>query len=236
MIYLFFTFVSGVIIDSLLTVENLSFNYSNPFSVFVGERKVASFGECKFLTEFDERPVWGIDREIKVTIGAQISSVNVTSEFVVQNVKQWMLFFNNDLTFFSANSTSSCNGERGIGGHCVENKNGFRLHLDLPKISYIKLTFTLSLLDFWQGQTFFVGIVSEEEIIQYVYTQTADTKNLTSGVDVCGAPFKDTLYGKTIETVFEWNSSTINLIFDSKLNEDPCIVSFFITNIKIYTL
>lgn len=232
MMVLVIALAAAIVVRERLDMDALRLERAAPFSIQGSNGLLAYFGTCK--AGFGAEVM--LDQGVRLPPGTSSQSLDVREELVFDDRKQWMLFLDDALHHFPSSIITDCAGRRGIGGFCTANTKGFNMTVALPPNSLIRLAFTLSLIDFWQGQAFFVAATAKGEAVQYLYTETADTKEMVSGVDICGAAFKDPVVGKRVDVVFEWPQQKLELNFGSTLEDDPCLASFFVSDIQIYVI
>lgn len=71
---------------------------------------------------------------------------------------------------------------------------------------------------------------------QVVWTESADIRGITNGLDTCGGATIDPIIGRKFEVTMLHDEPNLSILFGSTLTCDPGYASYGISDLEIYVL
>ena len=197
--------------------------------------EILTLSKKDFFINFFKKKIKIDDRNITIPENTLIKkAITVNKEIVIKKKRQWIFYKKENLKKINENLKSKCGNYNLLGGYCIDNKKGFKLaYKNLPLHSYIKIQGFLHFIDFWQGEYVFFKVKNGEGGEDIVYSQKADLKECLRGQNFCGGSFNDPGIGLFFDVVFR-HSGDLDINFLANLKEDPCLVSFGISDLSIF--
>lgn len=160
--------------------------------------------------------------------------------FSLKGVEQWKMISHDDfedkesLKGWSDIKTNNCTNKQGkvnthLGGHCNFAGNEVKkIYTNLPKHKILRVNAVYHMLDLWKGEKGYMKIDGETK-----WSKKGITK--TNGNDFCGGDEKDASFNMKIDITIEHDKDEVEIVFGSTLQGDPCVHSFAVDDVMIYT-
>lgn len=71
---------------------------------------------------------------------------------------------------------------------------------------------------------------------QVVWTESADIRGITNGLDTCGGATIDPIIGRKFDITMMHDEASLNILFGSTLTSDPEYASYGVSDLEISIL
>ncbi|CAG9322421.1 unnamed protein product [Blepharisma stoltei] len=123
----------------------------------------------------------------------------------------------------------SCDGiNHFLGGKCELAEQELGKTFNISRHNLLRVTATLHMLGPWNGESAYMKIDGN-----IVWSQSGLSHH--SGLKICGQEFPDTRYGIHIDVTVPHISESAEVKFGSTLKSEPCLASFAVDDVMIYS-
>jgi len=164
-----------------------------------------------------------------------------TGDLKVRGIKQWKLFFEEDLSGDNAsgwtkNVITECGGIRMLGGYCQFGGGEFKKFFgDIPDHSQIRIQATYHFIDAWDNEAGYMRLNNGRNgELQYAWIERYSAFVGSNGINVCGGRWPEGKLSSPIDVVIPHKNHNITIGFGSTIEQDPCDESFGVSGVRIY--
>jgi hypothetical protein len=193
-------------------------------------------GELQFAT--DSMPFLSVNQvqveSSKNTLFNQ--GLEVTGEIEIDGKRQWGLAYRMDYRDYEPSIIYQCGIYKLIGGYKKTSIDEMTKSFPLPPHTMVKIEGHFHFIDNWKGETGFVKVILNKKDSQVLFTESADIRGITNGIDTCGGATVDPLIARKFDVAVMHDEPTLDLVFGSTLTCDPGYASYGISDLEIYIL
>lgn len=193
-------------------------------------------GELQFAT--DSTPFLSVNQvQVQSSKNTLFSrGLEVIGEVEIDGKRQWGLAYRMDYRDFDPSIIYECGIYKLIGGYKKTSIDEMTKSFPLPPHSMVKIEGHFHFIDNWKGETGFVKVILNKKDSQVLFTESADIRGITNGIDTCGGATVDPIIARKFDVVVLHDEPTLDLVFGSTLTCDPGYASYGISDLEIYIL
>lgn len=172
---------------------------------------------------------------------------------MLNDAQQWALFSHDDFQDSSdgwalsvngtqresvADKRQGCNGnpDLHLGGYCAFSSHEVtRLYKDLPPHNTVQITARMHFFDLWRGEYAFAKVDGNMLWQQSHSFCPKPFSEFCKGIDSCGDNKYSDKLSQVIRLVINHKEPTLKLSFGSSLEVAPCVASWAIDDVALYT-
>lgn len=162
--------------------------------------------------------------------------IEVRSQMEINGKRQWTLAYRMDYKDFDGSIIYQCGVYKMIGGYKKTSVDEMTKSFQLPPHKMVKIEGHFHFLDNWKGETGFVKVRVNKKDQQVVWTESADIRGITNGIDTCGGSTIDPIIGRKFDITMMHDEPLLDLLFGSTLAVDPGYASYGVSDLEIYVL
>lgn len=193
-------------------------------------------GELQFA--IDSNPFLSVNQvqveSSKNTVFAR--GLELTGEIEIDGKRQWVLAYRMDYRDFDPSIIYECGIYKLIGGYKKTSIDEMTKSFLLPPHTMVKIEGHFHFIDNWKGESGFVKVILNKKDSQVLFTESADIRGITNGIDTCGGATVDPIIARKFDVVVLHDEPTLDLVFGSTLTCDPGYASYGISDLEIYIL